>query len=341
MNNSATKTNYFDWNQTCVQDAGWFQRDPKSNPLAHYRDSNNTPEWWNKNQISMIWDPITKSYIYHNKNTHLTFDDPDQALFEEDLPVLEIDDEPIDSRLPKYPNITAIYNPNTDHYWYHNSFTRTTHFTLNQALFITQHTENAWVTAQLPTDAPTSNQPPQTALPTANTAKDTLDWDRKFNKAKNEIATAKYGLDGWHQVKDHEVLAYMNRQTTPLNTPYCHQEVGEYEGEEEEEQLPPFQLALDHNHHALMTEEEDVEQRAERMASEVENMLLQGLPGAYDNEQEQHTPNITNSWCGTHIHFPDTTPQFDPVLEHQYYGREAQKRDWANLDYQDFLDGDF
>ena len=293
MNNSATKTNYFDWNQTCVQDAGWFQRDPKSNPLAHYRDSNNTPEWWNKNQISMIWDPITKSYIYHNKNTHLTFDDPDQALFEEDLPVLEIDDEPIDSRLPKYPNITAIYNPNTDHYWYHNSFTRTTHFTLNQALFITQHTENAWVTAQLPTDAPTSNQPP------------------------------------------------LNQQTTTLNTHYCQQEVGEYEGEEEEEQLPPFQLALDHNHHALMTEEEDVEQRAERMASEVENMLLQGLPGAYDNEQEQHTPNITNSWCGTHIHFPDTTPQFDPVLEHQYYGREAQKRDWANLDYQDFLDGDF
>jgi len=302
MNNSATKTNYFDWNQTCVQDAGWFQRDPKSNPLAHYRDSNNTPEWWNKNQISMIWDPITKSYIYHNKNTHLTFDDPDQALFEEDLPVLEIDDEPIDSRLPKYPNITAIYNPNTDHYWYHNSFTRTTHFTLNQALFITQHTENAWVTAQLPTDAPTSNQPP------------------------------------------------LNQQTTTLNTHYCQQEVGEYEGEEEEEQLPPFQLDLSRLISEVMEEgesegeeeeEEDVEQRAERMASEVENMLLQGLPGAYDNEQEQHTPNITNSWCGTHIHFPDTTPQFDPVLEHQYYGREAQKRDWANLDYQDFLDGDF
>jgi len=232
----------------------------------------------------MIWDPITKSYIYHNKNTRLTFEDPDQALFEEELPVLEIDDEPIDSRIAKYPNITALYNPNTDHYWYHNSFTGTTHFTLNQALFITQHTENAWVTTQLPTYTP-YNTP-------ATTQDNIFDW-----------------------------------------TSFTNQEVGEYEGEEEDEQYQ----TLDHNHHALMTEEEDVEQRAERMASEVENMLLEGLSG------EQQNPYTTNSWCGTHIHFPDTdtTPQFDPVLEHQYYGREAQKRDWANLDYQDFINGAF
>lgn len=283
MNNSATTTKYFDWHQTCAHDATWFQKNSKTNPRSHHR-SLGEPEWWSKDQISMIWDPITKSYIYHNKNTRLTFEDPDQALFEEELPVLEIDDEPIDSRIAKYPNITALYNPNTDHYWYHNSFTGTTHFTLNQALFITQHTENAWVTTQLPTYTP-YNTP-------ATTQDNIFDW-----------------------------------------TSFTNQEVGEYEGEEEDEQYQ----TLDHNHHALMTEEEDVEQRAERMASEVENMLLEGLSG------EQQNPYTTNSWCGTHIHFPDTdtTPQFDPVLEHQYYGREAQKRDWANLDYQDFINGAF
>ena len=322
MNNSATTTNNFDWNQTCVQDAGWFQRDPKSNPLAHYRDSNNTLEWWNKNQISMIWDPITKSYIYNNRNTGLTFEDPDQALFEEELPVLEIDEARVDTRLSQYPHITAIYHVGTDSYWYHNTVNGTKHFTLNRAL------ENSW---SFPDDHAFSplcatchgyggmHDPeydetpyfdfglPQPDYHDTSTdpvlkgnlwcgthirfdqqevgeregeeeAEHTQEWLQNFNKAKNEIACAKYGVDGWHQVKDNEVLTYMNQQ-------------------------------------------EDVEQRAETMANEVENILLKGLSGRDDKDQTHHT------------HFSD----YDPVFEEQYYGREAQKRDWANLDYQEFL----
>jgi len=350
MDNSATTMNNFDWNQTCVQDAGWFQRDPKSNPLAHYRDSNNTLEWWNKNQISMIWDPITKSYIYNNRNTGLTFEDPDQALFEEELPVLEIDDESIDSRLSKYPNITALYNPNTDHYWYHNSFTRTTHFTLNQALFITQHQNDAWVTT-IHTASPSSDQPP------LNTS-----WGDELPSDRIDLPTTSPGFgmmfDSEYQVYPEDISICNNYKSKPTpsttkhtfeSNPKVNQEVGESEGEEEEE-LPPFQLdlsrlisevkeeeqqqPLDLNHHALMTEEEDVEQRAERMANEVENILLQGLSGGDDKEQQQN-PHTNSAWCGTHIRFSDT--DYDPVFDEQYYGREAQKRDWANIDYQDFI----
>ena len=283
MNNSATNNN--DWNKTCAHDTTWFQQTGLHHQSAHTKNTSNwAAEWWSKDQISMIWDPITKSYIYHNKNTRLTFDDPDQALFEEELPVIEVDDEPIDSRLHKYPNITALYNPSTDHYWYHNSFTRTTHFTLNQALFITQHQNHAWLTTQ-----PTTYTPAPTPTPT------------------------KHNIFDWTSL-------------TPILS--HHQEEGEYEGEEEDDD-----------------EDEDVEHRAERMASEAENILLEGLSGPYDKHQEQQNPYTTNSWCGTHIHFPDYDlqqhPELDPVLDHQYYGREAQKRDWANLDYQDFLNGEF
>ena len=63
----------------------------------------------------------------------------------------------------------------------------------------------------------------QAALPRPDTFKDTLDWNRNFNKAKNEIACTKYGPDGWHQVKDHEVLAYMNtKTTTDISKPSVH-----------------------------------------------------------------------------------------------------------------------
>lgn len=305
MDNSATTTtSNFNWNQTCAHDATWFQENSKTNPRSHHRLVG-APEWWFKNQISIIWDPITQTYIYRNKNTALTFEDPDQALFEEELPVLEIEDEPIDSRLSKYPNITALYNPGTDHYWYHNSFTGTTHFTLNQALFITQHLKNAWVTSQIPhtTHTPSPGLGMMFDPEYEVDSEDTFDWNRNFNKAKNEIATSKYGVDGWHQVKDNEVLAYMNQQTTPLNTLSCHEEVGESEGEEEEV-LPPFQLDLSH------------------LISEV-------------NEEQNRDTTTNNAWCGTHIRFPDT--DYDPVFDDQYYGREAQKRDWANMDYQDFI----
>lgn len=54
----------------------------------------------------------------------------------------------------------------------------------------------------------------QAALPRPDTYKNTLEWNRNFNNAKNELAVAKYGTDGWHQVKDQEVLAYMNSKTT-------------------------------------------------------------------------------------------------------------------------------
>lgn len=63
----------------------------------------------------------------------------------------------------------------------------------------------------------------QAALQRPDTFKDTLDWNRNFNQAKNELAVAKYGPDGWHQVKDHEVLAYMNRGTTAdISKPSVH-----------------------------------------------------------------------------------------------------------------------
>ena len=315
--------NYFngtnDWGQTCAHDATWFEKNSKTNPRSHHRKVG-SPEWWFKNQISIIWDPITETYIYHNKHTGLTFDDPDEALFEEDLPVLEIDEARVDTRLSQYPHITAIYNVATDSYWYHNTVNGTKHFTLNRAL------ENSW---SFPDDHAFSPSTPSHGyggmhdpeydetpyfdfgLPKPDyhdTSTDpvlngniwcgthirfdqqevgeregeeetehTQEWLRNFNKAKNEIACAKYGVDGWHQVKDTEVLTYINQQTaTP---PSCHHE-------------------------------EDVEQRAEKMANEVEQGLLGRLCGHYN-----------------------------PVFEEQYYGREAQKRDWANLDYQEFLNG--
>ena len=272
MDNSATTTNNnFNWNQTCAHDATWFQENSKTNPRSHHRLVG-APEWWFKNQISIIWDPITQTYIYRNKNTALTFEDPDQALFEEELPVLEIQDEPIDSRLSKYPNITALYNPGTDHYWYHNSFTGTTHFTLNQALFITQHLKNAWVTSQIPHTTHT----PSPGLG--------MMFDPEYEVDSLGIINAQ--LDHNH----HTLLTEL-------------QEEGESEGEEEEV-LPPFQLDLS------------------RLISEV-------------NEEQNRDTTTTNAWCGTHIRFPDT--DYDPVFDDQYYGREAQKRDWANMDYQDFI----
>ena len=273
MDNSATTTNNnFNWNQTCAHDATWFQENSKTNPRSHHRLVG-APEWWFKNQISIIWDPITQTYIYRNKNTALTFEDPDQALFEEELPVLEIQDEPIDSRLSKYPNITALYNPGTDHYWYHNSFTGTTHFTLNQALFITQHLKNAWVTSQIPHTTHT----PSPGLG--------MMFDPEYEVDSLGIINAQ--LDHNH----HTLLTEL-------------QEEGESEGEEEEEVLPPFQLDLS------------------RLISEV-------------NEEQNRDTTTNNAWCGTHIRFPDT--DYDPVFDDQYYGREAQKRDWANMDYQDFI----
>lgn len=320
----------YDWDQTCAHDSAWFQKNSKTNPRSHHRKVG-AAEWWFKNQISIIWDPITKTYIYHNKHTGLTFDDPDEALFEEDLPVLEIDEARVDTRLSQYPHITAIYNVATDSYWYHNTVNGTKHFTLNRAL------ENSW---SFPDDhafsPPTSSHGyggmhdpeydetpyfdfglPQPDYHDTSTdpvlngnlwcgthirfdqqevgereGEEETEWLRNFNKAKNEIACTKYGVDGWHQVKDNEVLTYMNQQTaTP---PSCHHE-------------------------------EDVEQRAEKMANEVENFLMQGLSDGDDKKQTPHT------------HLSHTT-DYDPVFE-QYYGREAQKRDWANLDYQEFLNG--
>ena len=270
MDNSATtKKSNFNWNQTCAHDATWFQENSKTNPRSHHRLAG-APEWWFKNQISIIWDPITETYIYRNKNTALTFEDPDQALFEEELPVLEIEDEHIDSRLSKYPNITALYNPGTDHYWYHNSFTGTTHFTLNQALFITQHLKNAWVTSQIPHTTHT----PSPGLG--------MMFDPEYEVDSLGIINAQ--LDHNH----HTLLTEL-------------QEEGESEGEEV---LPPFQLDLS------------------RLISEV-------------NEEQNRDTTTNNAWCGTHIRFPDT--DYDPVFDDQYYGREAQKRDWANMDYQDFI----
>ena len=286
--------NYFngtyDWGQTCAHDAAWFQKNSKTNPRSHHRQVG-APEWWFKNQISIIWDPITKTYIYHNKHTGLTFDDPDEALFEEDLPVLEIDEARVDTRLSQYPHITAIYDVGTDSYWYHNTVNGTKHFTLNRAL------ENSWSfpddhAFSLPTlsrgfggmhDPEYDETPyfdfglPQPDCQDTSTdpvlngnlwcgthirfdqqevgeregeeEEHTQEWLQNFNKAKNEIACAKYGVDGWHQVKDNEVLTYMNS------------------------------LADSSSHHT----------------------------------------------------------DYDPVFEQQYYGREAQKRDWADLDYQEFL----
>ena len=124
-----------DWEHTCAHDAAWFKKNSKTNPRSHHVCSKkNTPEWWFKNHISIIWDPITETYIYHNKNTGLTFEDTDEALLEEELPVLEIDENRVDTRLRLYPHITAIYNVGTDSYWYYDSHWGTYHFTLNRAL---------------------------------------------------------------------------------------------------------------------------------------------------------------------------------------------------------------
>ena len=315
----------YDWDQTCAHNAAWFEKNSKTNPLSHYSKTSGVAEWWFKNQISMIWDPITQTYIYHNKDTGLTFDDPDAALFEQELPVLEIDEARVDTRLSQYPHITAIYNVATDSYWYHNTVNGTKHFTLNRAL------ENSWSfpddhvfsphtlsrgfggmhdpeydeTPYFDFGLPQPDYQDTSTDPVLNgnlwcgthirfdqqevgeregeeEAEHTQESLRNFNKAKNEIACAKYGVDGWHQVKDNEVLTYMNQQ-------------------------------------------KDVEHRAETMANEVENILLKGLSGRDDKDQTPHT------------RFSDY--DYDPVFEEQYYGREAQKRDWANLDYQEFLNG--
>ena len=55
-------------------------------------------------------------------------------MLEEELPVLEIDENRVDTRLRLYPHITAIYNVGTDSYWYYDSHWGTYHFTLNRAL---------------------------------------------------------------------------------------------------------------------------------------------------------------------------------------------------------------
>jgi hypothetical protein len=86
----------------------------------------------------------------------------------------------------------------------------------------------------------------------------------------------------------------------------------------------------------------------------------------YDDFHLNTPPNTI--WCGKHIRFDDqevgesegeeehkgdtTTPTFSPPLSpikddnldivevmEQYYGREAQKRDWADMDYNDFVNG--
>ena len=119
----------FDWGQTCVHDAAWFDQNALQS-TSHYRTNSNEPEWWYKDQISIVWDPITLSYLYHNRNTGLTHDSPDKALLEEDLPVLEdynhcpLIDALLNARFA--PDITALYNPLTDTYsYYHNTHTHT------------------------------------------------------------------------------------------------------------------------------------------------------------------------------------------------------------------------
>ena len=262
-NNFGTSSNEYyndvqDWNQTCVHDAAWLEKNSQTNPRSHYSSKNNTPEWWFKNQISIIWDPITKTYIYHNKNTGLTFEDPDAALFEEDLPVLEIDEARVDTRLSQYPHITAIYNVATDSYWYYNSHTGTKHFTLNRALG--------------PWDLPTY---PTLSTPT-------------FNRGLGMMHDPEY--DEYHPYDDFHL-------NTPPNTTWCgkhirfdDQEVGESEGEEEEE------------------------------------------------GDTTTTPTPTFS--------PPLSPLEDYNLDSlelldKYYGREAQKRDWANMDCNDFVNGNY
>lgn len=255
-NNFGTSSNEYyndvqDWNQTCVHDAAWLEKNSQTNPRSHYSSKKNTPDWWFKNHISIIWDPISETYIYHNKNTGLTFDDPDEALFEEELPILEIDEARVDTRLSQYPHITAIYNVATDSYWYYNSERGTKHFTLNRALG--------------PWDLPTY---PRLSTPTCN--------------------------HGFGMMHDPE-YDYFDLHT-PLNTTWCgnhirfhHQEVGEHEGEEEE------------------------------------------------HKGDTTTPPT-----------PTFSPPLSPLDDHnldslelleKYYGKEAQKRDWAHMDYNDFVDG--
>lgn len=289
----------YDWDQTCAHDAAWFQKNSKTNPRSHHRQVG-APEWWFKNQISIIWDPITKTYIYHNKHTGLTFDDPDEALFEEDLPVLEIDEARVDTRLSQYPHITAIYDVGTDSYWYHNTVNGTKHFTLNRAL------ENSW---SFPDDHAFS-------LPTLSRG-----FGGMHDPEYDETPYFDFGLPQ-PDCQDTSTDPVLNGNLwCGTHIRFDQQEVGEREGEEEED--------LNYMNHQSTPlnnperEKEDVEQRAESMANEVENFLMQGLSDGDDKKQTPHT------------HFSHTT-DYDPVFQ-QYYGREAQKRDWADLDYQEFL----
>ena len=293
-----THDNYFndtnDWGQTCAHDAAWFEKNSKTNPSSHYSNTSGVAEWWFKNQISMIWDPITQTYIYHNKDTGLTFDDPDAALFEQELPVLEIDEARVDTRLSQYPHITAIYDVGTDSYWYHNTVNGTKHFTLNRAL------ENSW---SFPDDHAFS-------LPTLSRG-----FGGMHDPEYDETPYFDFGLPQ---------PDYQDTSTDPVlngnlwcgtHIRFDQQEVGEREGEEEDLNYMNHQSTPLNNPER---EKEDVEQRAESMANEVENFLMQGLSDGDDKKQTPHTTD------------------YDPVFQ-QYYGREAQKRDWADLDYQEFL----
>ena len=64
-----------------------------------------------------------------------------------------------------------------------------------------------------------------------------------------------------------------------------------------------------------------------------------------EEEEEEHKGHTTT---------PTPTPTFSPPLSpvedynldslellDKYYGREAQKRDWANMDYNDFVNGNY
>ena len=246
------------WNSTCAHDTAWFQKNSQTNPRSHHRLVG-APEWWFKNQISIIWDPISETYIYHNKNTGLTFDDPDEALFEEQLPVLEIDETPLDTRLSQYPHITAIYNVGTDSYWYHNSETGTKHFTFNRAL-------GAW---HLPTY-------PKLSTPT-------------HTPGLGMMHDPEY--DEYHEYHQFDLHTLPNTTWCGKHTRFHHQEVGEFEGEEEE-----------------------------------------------------HKGDTTTTTTTTFS--PPLSPLKDDHLDivevmEQYYGREAQKRDWANMDYNDFINGNY
>jgi len=100
----------------------------------YYRDDYDSPEWWSKDQISITWDPITGKYTYYNRNTQRSYNDPDKALFDEELPILENDNIYLDRGIRNYQQITALYNPGTDHFWYYNQHTRKSSYTLKQSV---------------------------------------------------------------------------------------------------------------------------------------------------------------------------------------------------------------